>query len=59
MFLGCFQGDGYSATARTKEELDHIMYEYIKSKFPDEDNIAYMITEIDDEDFSPRNIKSD
>ena len=56
MFLGCFQGDGFSVTAKTKQELDNIMFKYIKSKHPESDTITYLITEIDDDRFSPRTI---
>lgn len=59
MFLGCFQGDGFSATARTKEELDQIMFKYIKSKFPNVNEIGYLITEIDDDKFSQRTLNSE
>lgn len=58
MFLGCFQGDGFCATAKTKEELDQIMKKYIQSKHPDVDKIVYLINEIND-DFSNRDIKTD
>ena len=58
MYLGCFQGDGFSATANTKEELDTIILEHIKSKHLNLDTITYLITEIDDEKFSKRNINN-
>ena len=58
MFLGCFQGDGFSATAKTKEELDIIMLKHIKSKHSNLDTITYLINEIDDEGFSKRNINN-
>jgi len=58
MFLGCFQEDGFTATANTKEELDIIMLEYIKSKHPNSDTVTYLINEIDDENFSERSINN-
>ena len=58
MFLGCFQGDGFSATAETKEELDQIMTKYIQSKHPEVGKIVYLINEIDDNDFSNRDVKT-
>lgn len=59
MFLGCFQGDGFSTTAKTKEELDKIMFGYIKTKYPESEEIGYLITEIDENGFSHRKVKSD
>jgi len=57
MFLGCFQGDGFTVTAKTKEALDTMIREHVLSKYPDSEKICYLITEIDDEKFSQRDIE--